>query len=83
LISGEISDFNYQEWQEVALSFSSEEGQPASETVRMVDVRIGNLNAFGVDLPAVNTILTRQGPAWDLYLENELLQYSTDLSEVT
>ncbi len=74
LISGEISDFNYQEWQEVALSFSSEEGQPASETVRMVDVRIGNLNAFGVDLPAVNTILTRQGPAWDLYLENELLQ---------
>ena len=74
LVSGEISDFNYQEWQEVALSFSSDEGQPVSELVRMVDVRIGNLNAFGIDLPAVNTILTRQGPAWDLYLENEQLQ---------
>ncbi len=74
LVRREISDFNYQEWQEVALSFSSEEGQPASELVRMVDVRIGNLNAFGVDLPAVNTILTRQGPAWNLYLENEQLK---------
>ena len=74
LVSGEISDFNYQEWQEVALSFSSEEGQPAPELVRMVDVRIGNLNAFDIDLPAVNTILTRQGPAWNLYLENEQLK---------
>lgn len=74
LVSGEISDFNYQEWQEVALSFASEEGQPASELVRMVDVRIGNLNAFGVDLPTVETVLTRQGPAWELYLENEILQ---------
>lgn len=74
LVSGEISDFNYQEWQDVALRFASEEGQTASELVRMVDVRIGNLNAFGVDLPAVETVLTRQGPAWDLYLENEILQ---------
>ncbi len=74
MVSGEISDFNYQEWQEVALSFSSDEGPAASESVRLVDVRIGNFNAFGFDLPAVNTILTRQGPAWDLYLENELLQ---------
>ena len=74
LVSGEISDFNYQDWQEVALSFSSGEGQAAAEIVRMVDVRIGNLNAFDFDLPAVNTVLTRQGPAWDLYLENELLQ---------
>lgn len=74
LISGEISDFNYQDWQEVSLSFSSDEGPASSELVRLVDVRIGNLNAFGVDLPAVNTILNRQGPAWDLYLENELLQ---------
>ncbi|MDG2089557.1 MAG: YhdP family protein [Gammaproteobacteria bacterium] len=74
LVSGEISDFNYQEWQEVALNFSSDERQSASETVRMVDVRIGNLNAFGIDLPAVDTVLTRQGPAWDLYLENETLQ---------
>ena len=74
LISGEISDFNYQDWQEVSLSFSSDEGPATSELVRLVDVRIGNLNAFGIDLPAVNTILNRQGPAWDLYLENELLQ---------
>jgi len=74
LVSGEISDFNFQEWQEVASGFSSGEGQPASEVVRMVDVRIGNLNAFGVDLPAVNTVLTRRGPAWALYLENEILQ---------
>ncbi|PCJ42577.1 MAG: TIGR02099 family protein [SAR86 cluster bacterium] len=74
IVSGEISDFNFQEWQEVASSFSSDEGPPASESIRMVDVRIGNLNAFGVDLPAVNTVLTRQGPAWALYLENEILQ---------
>ncbi len=74
LVRGEISDFNYEDWQEVALSFSSDQGTATSELVRMVDVRIGNLNAFGFDLPAVNTRLTRQGPAWDVYLENELLQ---------
>jgi uncharacterized protein (TIGR02099 family) len=74
LVSGEISDFNYQEWQAVAETFSSEEGQPASEVVRLVDVQIGNLNAFGVDLPGVSTVLTRSGPAWALYLENDILQ---------
>tara|TARA_R110000824_G_scaffold318073_2_gene505289 strand:+ start:30969 stop:35006 length:4038 start_codon:yes stop_codon:yes gene_type:complete len=74
LISGEISDFNLQEWQEVSQAFSAEEGESAAELVRLVDVRIGNLVVFGVDLPAINTVLRRQGPAWALYLDNEQIQ---------
>ena len=74
IVSGEISDFNYQEWQDVSLHFSSDESQAASETIRIVDVQIGNLNAFGFDLPTVDAVLTREGPAWDLYLENEILR---------
>ena len=74
LVSGEISDFNYQEWQKVALHFSSDEEQSGSETVRMIDVQIGNLKAFGFNFPAVDTVLTRRGPAWHLYLENEILK---------
>lgn len=74
LISGEVSDFNLQEWQEVSQAFSTEEREPATELIRLVDVRIGNLVAFGVDLPAINVVLRRQGPAWSLYLDNEQIQ---------
>ena len=76
LISGEISDFNLQEWQDVAQTFRTGEEESVTDMIRLVDVRFGNLTAFGVDLPAINTVLKREGSAWDLYLDNAQIQGS-------
>ncbi len=71
LITGEIGDFDYAQWEEVSQHFKPQAGNSPAETVRLVDLKMGNLSAFGFDLPAVNTVLQRRDEAWWLYLENE------------
>jgi len=74
LINGAISDFDLQEWQTLAAAFTGSRDSSASDIVRVVDLDIGNLHALGLDLPAINTVLRRQGRAWSLYLQNEQLE---------
>jgi uncharacterized protein (TIGR02099 family) len=74
LINGSISDFDLEEWQTLGMSFSGSGETSASDIVRVVDLDIGKLHALGLDLPAINTVLRRQGGGWSLYLENEQLQ---------
>lgn len=74
LINGNISDFNLQDWQDLAAGFADEGQSQAKQMIRLVDVEIGNLHALGIDLPAVVTVLEPLDSGWSLYLENEQIQ---------
>ena len=74
LVNGSVSDFNLDEWEELAAAFGTGDESGINDLVRMVDVDIGNLHVFGLDLPAINTVLQRENNAWKLYLENPQVQ---------
>lgn len=74
LVNGTVSDFNLEEWEAVVAAFGGDGNSGVNELVRLVDVDVGNLQVFGVDLPAINTVLQRENRSWKLYLENEQIQ---------
>jgi uncharacterized protein (TIGR02099 family) len=78
LVNGELPDFDYDAWSEVARSFaaddtggSADEGAGLHDYLRLVDVGIGRLQVIGQEFSDIDVeVLFRDG-AWHIHGSNE------------
>lgn len=79
VITGELDYFNYEAWSEITEAFAEPEsatrgGTTLEDNIRLADVHIQQLDVVGLELFNINTQVTRNAEAWNVFLENELLR---------
>ncbi|MBV4542533.1 YhdP family protein [Pseudomonas vlassakiae] len=71
-VKGRLESLDLGPWQEQAARFASDDpGGNARQNLQSVDLSIGQLKAFGMNLNQAVVRLTRGGPAWDLRLDSK------------
>lgn len=82
-VFGELDFADYAEWEQAATFFQSDDGEPVEVAGMLdaVDVRIGTLVAFGVELDSVRTRITRDPGIWNVALHNEMLKGTISVAD--
>ncbi|MBH3413856.1 YhdP family protein [Pseudomonas putida] len=71
-VKGRLESLDLGPWQEQAARFAGDDpGGNARQNLQSVDLSIGQLKAFGMNLNQAVVRLTRGGPAWDLRLDSK------------
>ncbi len=71
-VKGRLESLDLGPWQEQAARFAGDDpGGNARQNLQSVDLSIGQLKAFGMDLNQAVVRLTRGGAAWDLRLDSK------------
>ncbi|EKT4456040.1 TIGR02099 family protein [Pseudomonas putida] len=71
-VRGRLETLDLAPWQEKAAQLAGDDpGGSARQNLQSVDLSIGQLKAFGMDLNQAVVRLARAGPAWDLRLDSK------------
>ncbi|MFG0496136.1 YhdP family protein [Pseudomonas sp. YQ_13] len=71
-VRGRLETLDLAPWQEQAARLAGDDpGGSARQNLQSVDLSIGQLKAFGMDLNQAVVRLARAGPAWDLRLDSK------------
>lgn len=71
-VRGRLESLDLAPWQEKMASLAGDDpGGSARQNLQSVDLSIGQLKAFGMDLNQAVVRLARGGPAWDLRLDSK------------
>lgn len=71
-VKGRLESLDLSPWQEQAARFAGDDpGGNARQNLQSVDLSIGQLKAFGMNLNQAVVRLTRGGAAWDLRLDSK------------
>ncbi len=71
-VRGRLETLDLAPWQEHAARLAGDDpGGSARQNLQSVDLSIGQLKAFGMDLNQAVVRLARAGPAWDLRLDSK------------
>ncbi|WP_236236749.1 YhdP family protein [Pseudomonas faucium] len=71
-VRGRLDKLDLAPWQEQASRLAGDDpGGNARQNLQSVDLSIGQLKAFGMDLNQAVVRLARSGPAWDLRLDSK------------
>ena len=83
LITGTLDIFDYDAWETIAMELAEKggEGRTLEEYLRLADVQVGSFNVAGQTFDDISLQVQRQGPAWHIHGNNQMLAGDLVLSD--